>query len=135
MPFVSRRSLARVSYLAMATALAVLMAVALRHVMETSPSRGPAIRAALIEAAAGIRSLPVTESHDGVRDAIGPYFRTFDAGIDTSRFPAEVDVTFHDVDGVTCLEAEDEARRIEGPVVVQLEGIRIGTTRAARKTS
>jgi len=63
-----------------------------------------------------------TESRDGVHDAIAASFRNFDAGIDASLFPAEVDITLHDVDGVTCLEVEDEARRIEGPVVVQLEG-------------
>jgi hypothetical protein len=126
--FTSRRSLARASYLVTAAALAVVMAVALRHVLETAPSRGPAIRAALVAAAAGTRSLSPTEAHDGVRDAIGPYFRSFDANIDASRFPAEVDVTLRDVDGVTCLEAEDEARRIEGPVVVQLEGYQSADT-------
>jgi hypothetical protein len=120
--FASRRSRARVYYLVTATALAIVMTVALRHVLETSPSRGPAIRAALVAAAAGARSLSPTESHDDVRDAIGRYFRSFDAAIDASRFPAEVAITLHDVDGVACLEAEDEARRIEGPVVVQLEG-------------
>ena len=100
----------------------MIVLVVLLHVFYTAPSRGPVIRVALITAAAKTKSLPATQASDSVRDAIAVYFRNFDADIDASRFPAEVDVALHNLDGVTCLEARDEARRIEGLAVVELEG-------------
>jgi hypothetical protein len=42
--------------------------------------------------------------------------------IDAQRFPSEVDVTVGNLDRRSCLEAESIARRIVGPVVVQLDG-------------
>ncbi len=120
--FPTWRSLARVSYPMWAMGLGIVVLVVLHHVLDTtSPSRGLAIRDSLIAAAAKTKSLPATETGDDVRSALAAYFRNFDAVIDASRFPAAVDVTLRDLDGVTCLEAEDVARRIEGSVVVQLK--------------
>jgi hypothetical protein len=129
--FPSWRSLARVPYAWWAMGLAIVVLVSLYHFSNTTPSRGLAIRGALIAAAAKIKLMPANEGADGIRTDLTPYFRGFDADIDASRAPTEVDITLRDLDGVTCLEAEDVARRVEGLVVVQLDGY--GTAAACSK--
>jgi hypothetical protein len=114
--------LARLTRLVVVLLVAVVVVIAFRHLVESTPSRGPAIRDALVAAAAKLKSLPANTSQDAVTDALAPLFRSFDARIDASRFPAEADVTLRGLDGVTCLQSEDLTRRIEGSVVVMLEG-------------
>ncbi|HUB96072.1 MAG TPA: hypothetical protein VL993_09150 [Stellaceae bacterium] len=120
--FSSGRSRMRASDVAKALALAIIVLIALDHVLDTTPSRGPAIRDALMAAAAKVKSLPTTATPAEISDALAPDFRSFAVEVNASRYPVEVDVTLGKLDGVTCLQAEDVARRIEGSVVVELEG-------------
>jgi hypothetical protein len=104
-------------------AVFVMFVVVIAHQLYfATETRARVIRAALIHAAAATAKLPATESGDEVATALHRYFPDRDATIDPSRFPAEVDVTVRNLSQRSCLDAERVARRIEGKVVVQLDG-------------
>jgi hypothetical protein len=110
----------------------LLFAAAQLWVSISSPAE--AIRSSLTAAAADTASLPWTASPDAVRDAIGAHFPGQDVTVDPSRFPVEVSVALPAVDRVTCLEARKLVRRIEGTVVVALDGYRSAADCSARNS-
>jgi hypothetical protein len=87
---------------------------------------GQAIRAALAGAAAEVQS-PRVQPTDAVRRAILGHFRAYDATLDARAWP-QVAVTLRGLDADTCRDVQAAARRIEGLVVVQLEGYRDAVT-------
>lgn len=80
------------------------------------------IRGELEAAAAETAALPWNRSPAQVRAAVARHFEGRDVNIDATKFPALVAVTLRGVDRTTCQEAQSLARRIEGSVVVALEG-------------
>ncbi len=85
-----------------------------------SPAR--AIRSGLAAAAEDTATLRWTTPPDEVRQAIAAHFPGYDVRVDPTRFPVEVSVLLPAVGRTTCLEARALARRIEGAVVVALDG-------------
>jgi len=85
-----------------------------------SPAR--AIRSGLAAAAEDTATLRWTTPPDEVRQAIATHFPGYDVRVDPTRFPVEVSVVLPAVGRTTCLEARALARRIEGAVVVALDG-------------
>ena len=69
-----------------------------------------------------IGALPQTASPATVREALRTALLGQDASIDAARFPALVSVTLHGVGRAGCIAAERRARRLEGSVVVELQG-------------
>ena len=76
----------------------------------------------LTAAAAEVAALPWNHSSERVQRAVGWNFSSRAARVDATRFPTEVAVTLPGLDRDTCVEATAQARRIEGLVVVALEG-------------
>ncbi len=76
----------------------------------------------LTAAAAAVGALPWNHSSERVHSAVGWNFSGRAVRVDATRFPADVAVTLPGLDRNTCVEASARARRIEGPVVVALEG-------------
>ncbi|HXZ02902.1 MAG TPA: hypothetical protein VEI03_23140 [Stellaceae bacterium] len=87
-----------------------------------APAQALAIRAALFELAAATRALPAGMTGDSAAKALYRHVADRDALLDVTRFPSEVDVTFRGLGRAACIETESMARRLEGSVVVQLEG-------------
>jgi hypothetical protein len=85
-------------------------------------SPAQAIKRELVAAAAETGSLPWNRTLEQVETALGRHFTRHPASIDGARFPTEVTVALQGVDQATCLEATTLARRIEGSVVVLLQG-------------
>jgi len=86
----------------------------------SSQSSGAAIRHELARAAAEMRS-PGPEARETDKSALLRHFPGQRATVDT-RFWPEAVVTLHGLDRPTCIDAADVAGRIDGLVVVQLEG-------------
>jgi hypothetical protein len=80
------------------------------------------IRYELKAAAADLHALPWTRADDRVQLAIARNLDDRAFQVDVAKFPAEVAVTLPSLDRKTCIEARTAARRIEGPVVVALDG-------------
>jgi hypothetical protein len=80
------------------------------------------IHGELRAAAAETAALPWNRSPAQVRAAVARHFAGRDVSIDATKFPALVAVTLHSIDRATCQEAQSLARRIEGSVVIALEG-------------
>jgi hypothetical protein len=80
------------------------------------------IRGALTAAGNEAASIPVTRTASDVRLALSRHFTGHDARIEAAGFPAEVAVVLDGLDRATCLEARLLARRIEGDVVIALDG-------------
>lgn len=80
------------------------------------------IKRELTAAAAEVGALPWNRSSEQVQLAVGWYFSSRAVRVDATRFPSEVAVTLPGLDRNTCVEASARARRIEGLVVVALEG-------------
>lgn len=85
---------------------------------------GDAIRSDLVDAGASVRALPALASADAVRAAVTDSFPGRPVSVEPRSFPAMVAVTLHDVDQQSCREAAERARRIEGAVVIELDGYR-----------
>jgi hypothetical protein len=85
---------------------------------------GVAIRGDLVAAGAAASALPALASADAVREAVAASFPGRSVSVEPSSFPAMIAVTLHDIDRRSCLEAADRARRIEGAVVIELDGYR-----------
>ena len=80
------------------------------------------IRGELEAAAAETAVLPWNRSREQVDAAIARHFSDRTVSVDATKFPAMVAVTLHNVDRDTCQEARSLTRRIEGSVVIALEG-------------
>jgi hypothetical protein len=97
--------------------------VAVAHYLYFAPLlRSLAIRDVLSDAASAVHAMPTNEPGRAVADALRAYFPDRDIAIDAQRFPTEVDVTFPDLDQRSCLELRQAAGRMEGLVLVKLEG-------------
>jgi hypothetical protein len=85
-------------------------------------SPGHVIRSELASAAADLRELPWGISTQRINIGLARNFRGQRLSIDASAFPVSVTVTLGALGRETCLDARRFARRIEGPVVVVLDG-------------
>lgn len=90
------------------------------------------IRSALTAAADEAAALPWSRSAEQVQLAVGRHFAGRDFRVEPAHFPAEVAVVLADLDRETCLEARRLARRIEGDVVITLDGYGSATDCQAR---
>lgn len=107
-----------------ALAAAVLLAPAGYQAVLALELPGQSLRRELVAAADETEALPWTRSHEQVRSAIGRHFADHAVTVDSRRFPIEVFVAVQSIDRATCAEASTVAQRIEGSVVVALEGFR-----------
>ena len=101
------------------------LALVVLGVLAGIPSRatpGHVIRSELASAAADLRDLPWSASTNRVRISLARNFRGQRLSIDSSAFPVSVTVTLDALGRGACLDARRFARRIEGPVVVALDG-------------
>lgn len=83
---------------------------------------GAGIRGDLAAGAETLEAMPETASDAAVRQAMRKAFPGRSISVDTARYPALVAVTIRDVDQRNCIAAARTARRLEGRVVVELEG-------------
>lgn len=90
----------------------------------TSIAPGVAIRRDLAAAAKAVGALPGNASAQTVTLAVRRALGSAPATIDATPFPVAVAVTLRALDRRSCLAAERSARRIEGAVVVALQGFR-----------
>lgn len=81
-----------------------------------------AIKRELVAAAAETGDLPWNRTLEQVQLALGRHFTSHAFSIDSARFPTEVTVALQGLDQTTCVEASTLARRIEGSVVILLQG-------------
>jgi hypothetical protein len=93
---------------------------------------GGAIRADLAAAASRLKDAPQNADAASVTADLRREFPGENATIDPSEFPAAVTVTLHALDRTSCAAALRTARRIEGRVVVELEGYASGAQCADR---
>jgi len=107
-----------------AIALAVALAPLAYQAVLALESPAQSLRRELVAAADEAGALPWNRTHEQVRSAVGRYFTRHAVTVDSRRFPAEVLVAVQNVDRATCVEASEVAQRIEGSVVVALEGFR-----------
>jgi hypothetical protein len=84
---------------------------------------GDAIRRELVAAAGELASPVGPYPTDAATRAIRRHFRSHPATLRTKFWP-QVSVTLQHLDKATCLGASSAARRMEGLVVVELEGYR-----------
>jgi hypothetical protein len=87
-------------------------------------SSAQTIRDELTSAAAEVRALPWNRSPEAVRQAIGQHFPGRPVIVDATQFPVQVAVMLTGLDQPTCRAAASLTRRIEGAVVVALDGFR-----------
>jgi hypothetical protein len=80
------------------------------------------IKIELMAAAADARRLPWTASRESVEQAVAAHFYGRAASVDASAFPTYLRVTLPHLDAVTCVDVVRRAHRIEGSVVVALDG-------------
>lgn len=100
----------------------VALAVGALVVMSSYATPGHVVRSELTSAAADLRDLPWGASAGRVRLSLARNFRGQPLAVDASNFPVSVTVTLGNLDRDACLAARRFARRIEGPVVVILDG-------------
>ncbi|HXZ03070.1 MAG TPA: hypothetical protein VEI03_23990 [Stellaceae bacterium] len=104
----------------LAAAAMLLMAGNQLSLALQSPAQS--IRSALTAAADEAAALPWNRNDQQVQRAIGQHFTGRDVRVETARFPAEVAVVLADLDRETCIEARELTHRIEGDVVIALDG-------------
>jgi hypothetical protein len=106
--------------------LIIILALTLTGGLElgaTLRSPGQRMHSELAGAAADLQSvMPIVRS-DAMLVQLRRHFREHDASIDATHWPVVL-VTLHHLDGSTCRDAADKVRRIEGPVVIELERYR-----------
>jgi hypothetical protein len=108
-----------------ALAFVIAAIVGGNEVLNESRSPGDTIRRELAAAAAEL-ALPVRPyPTDAATRAIGRHFHAHPAALQTEFWP-QVSVTLQHLHGATCVDASIVARRIEGLVVVELDGYRSG---------
>jgi len=101
---------------------AALLLVAAYEVSQALQTPAQSIRGALTAAGDEAAALPWNRSPEQVQSAIGRHFGSRDFRVLPAGFPAQVAVTLAGLDRETCLEARTLARRIEGDVVITLDG-------------
>jgi hypothetical protein len=121
---VARARIAALPRVWRALAAAVLLAPAGYQAVLALESPGQSLRRELVAAADEAGALPWNRSHEQVRNAIGRHFAGHAITVDSRRFPVEILVSVQNIDRTTCTEASEVAQRIEGSVVVALEGFR-----------
>jgi len=111
----------RLPYAVKIIAGAVAIVVATGMLFSARPP-GAAIRGDLASGAAAVQALPANASPTRVTNDVREAMRGRTVQVDPSNFPTAVAVTIQDLDWRSCVAAEQAARRIEGKVVVQLQG-------------
>jgi hypothetical protein len=119
-----RYAIERVPRLLRALAAAGLLLIAGQQLFLALQSPAHQIKRQLIAAAEETGRLPWTRSQDQVRGDLARHFGADAVTVDSTSFPAAVSVAFTGLDKNICVEANELARRIEGSVVVALEGYR-----------
>ena len=104
-------------------ALAVAAVVGGNEALKSSRSPGQAIRSELVAAAAELTSPAGPYPTEASTRAIRRHFRPHSVALQMDLWPL-VSVTLKHLDKVTCVDASIVARRMEGLVVVELEGYR-----------
>jgi hypothetical protein len=99
---------------------AVLLAAYQLFILLQAP--GDAIRRELQGAAAEMRTQVVLKASPAVMAAMRRHFSGQDVTIATSAASSIISVTLHGLDREACVDAAAKARRIDGPVVVMLQG-------------
>ena len=107
------------SLLTVAGAAAVVAALAF---LFGAGAPGAAIHSDLASGAAALRTLPASASPARVTAALRAALPGRGIRVDSAGFPAVVAVTFPDMDRPSCVAAERSSRRLEGQVVIDLEG-------------
>ena len=97
-------------------------AVAALAILFAAPSPGAAIHSDLAVAADALRALPQAATQARVDEAVEAAFHGRAVSVDASGFPVAVAVTVRGLDRKSCIEAESAVRRLEGAVVVELQG-------------
>jgi hypothetical protein len=103
-------------------AAAAMLLVAADQLWIALQSPAQAIRDDLVAAAAETDALAWTTPPAEVRLDVSRHLSGYAVRVDAARFPVEVSVALAGIDRATCLEARRHARRIEGTVVVALDG-------------
>jgi hypothetical protein len=85
-------------------------------------SPGHAIRRELAAAGAEAERLSWSTPAERVRQSIERRFTGYHARVNPTGFPAYVTVTLHGLSREACFDAERVARRVEGSVVIAIEG-------------
>ena len=83
---------------------------------------GQVIRHDLTRAAARVARLPSFMPSERVEQTVSRYFPGYRGSVDATGFPASVSVTLRDVDPDACRDVYRKAVRIEGEVVIAIEG-------------
>jgi hypothetical protein len=104
--------------------LLTAVVLAAPHAASALRPPGGSLRASLNAAAGELERPSGTLSPASALAAMPRHFHHWQATIDPTGFPAEVAITLHGLDGASCRTAVAVARRIEGRVVVELEGHR-----------
>jgi hypothetical protein len=117
LPHIARRILAK-SGLVCALALAL---VGIGELYLVSQEPGRVIRRELLAAAGEFGSPLVANPTEAVRQAMRRHFGEADVDVDARRVWPNVAVTIRGLDRDACEAAALDARRIEGPIVVNLD--------------
>jgi hypothetical protein len=90
------------------------------HLALESP--GGVIRHDLIQAGTEVAQLRWSAPRERVRQSVSGHFPGYRASVDAAGFPVYVTVTLNDLDRDACRDAYRTARRIEGRVLIEIEG-------------
>jgi hypothetical protein len=114
----------RFTFFLAALALVIAALVGGNEVLKASRSPGDVIRSELVAAAAEFASPLGPYPTEAATRAIRGHFRAHPATLQMALWP-QVSVTLHHLDKTACVDAGIVARRMEGLVVVELEGYRL----------
>jgi hypothetical protein len=129
-----RRWLLRVPRRAKLLLAAAMLLVAAAQLWIALEPRADAIAGGLSGAAEDVAALPWTTPAETVQRTVTGHFPGEAVRVDPAHFPIEVSVALDGLDRGTCLAARHVARRIEGTVVVQLDGYGEDAACGARNT-
>jgi hypothetical protein len=104
-----------------APAVVAAVLVGGNEIMKASRSPGDVIRSELVAAAAELAAPVGSYPTETATRAIRRHFRAHPATLETEFWP-QVSVMLHHLDKTACADASIVARRMEGLVVVELEG-------------
>lgn len=113
-------------------AAAAMLLVAADQLWIALQTPAAAIRDGLVTAGGEAAALPWTTPRAAVERAVADHFSGHPVRVDAARFPVEVSVMLDGIDRATCLEARRYSSRIEGAVVVALDGYRSAADCQAR---
>lgn len=115
---------ARVPRVVKLVAASAMLLIAADQLWLALQSPAQTIRGRLASAAEETAGLSWKTPPEQVNIAVARYFPGQAVRVDSTRFPVEVSVVLAGLDRGTCIEARDVAQRIEGNVVVALDGYR-----------